>query len=179
MVARSIPLHDPPLFYTHVPTPVGPMLLAGDDAALVYVSFPTGKHIMRPHAEWVRTDRPFAEAVLQLTAYFAGDLTEFDLPLRPLGTEFQLSVWQALAAIPYGEIRSYADIAIAIGKPTATRAVGAANGANPLPIIVPCHRVVGANGSLTGFGGGLETKKFLLNLEAQIAPASIGGLWTH
>ena len=155
------------------------MLLAGDDAALVYVSFPTGKYIMQPHAEWVCSDRPFAEAMVQLTAYFAGDLTEFDLPLRPFGTAFQLSVWQALAAIPYGEIRSYADIAIAIGQPTATRAVGAANGANPHAIVVPCHRVVGANGSLTGFGGGLETKKFLLNLEAQTAPASIGGLWAN
>jgi methylated-DNA-[protein]-cysteine S-methyltransferase len=112
-----------------------------------------------------------------LADYFQGRRRSFDLRLRPEGTEFQRSVWQALAAIPYGETRSYADIARAIGRPSATRAVGAANGANPLPIVLPCHRVVGANGSLTGFGGGLETKKFLLNLEAETAPATLGGLW--
>ena len=168
---------DRPLCYTHLATPVGPLLLAGDDAALVYISFPTGKRPMQPSPNWVQAETPFAETKAQLTAYFAGALQAFDLPLRPEGTAFQLSVWAALAAIPYGAIRSYADIARTIGKPTATRPVGAANGANPLPIVIPCHRVVGANGALTGFGGGVETKRYLLNHEAQTAPASIGGLW--
>ncbi len=168
---------EPPLFYTHLPTPIGPVLLAGDDAALVYVSFPTGKRAMQPDPAWVHSDEPFAEVKAQLCAYFDGSLRDFDLPLRAQGTAFQRDVWQALSTIPYGEIRTYADIAQAIGRPKATRAVGAANGANPLPIIVPCHRVIGANGSLTGFGGGLETKKFLLNLEARADPATIGGLW--
>ncbi len=165
------------LSYTHLETPIGPVLLAGDAAALVYISFPTGSRAMQPRPEWTQDAGPLVEAKRQLAEYFQGRRRSFDLRLRPEGTEFQRSVWQALATIPYGETRSYADIARAIGRPSATRAVGAANGANPLPIVLPCHRVVGANGSLTGFGGGLETKKFLLNLEAETAPATLGGLW--
>ena len=168
-----------PLFYTHHKSPIGPLLLAGDETALVYLGFPTGKRAMQAKAEWQASERPFGEVRAQLAAYFEGDLREFDLALRPPGTEFQQSVWQALRQIPYGETRSYADIAKAIGRPTATRAVGAANGANPIPIIVPCHRVVGANGSLTGFGGGVQTKRFLLDLEWRREPASIGGLWAR
>ncbi len=113
---------------------------------------------------------PFLQsAVRQLQAYLAGELQEFDLPLDPTGTPFQMQVWKALRAIPYGETRSYVGIANAIGAPKAVRAVGGANGRNPIPIVVPCHRVIGANGALTGFGGGIEIKKFLLALEAQHA----------
>jgi methylated-DNA-[protein]-cysteine S-methyltransferase len=102
----------------------------------------------------------------QLAEYFAGDRTDFDIKLAPRGTPFQLDVWRTLQRIPYGETRSYADIARSIGRPTATRAVGAANGANPIPIIIPCHRVIGSNGSLTGFGGGMGVKRRLLDLES-------------
>ena len=170
---------EQPLFYSFFVSPIGPLLLAGDEAALVYLGFPNGSRAMRARAEWVVADHLFAEAKSQLAAYFDGTLRDFDLPLRPPGTDFQKSVWQALRQIPYGETRSYADIAKAIGRPKATRAVGTANNANPLPVIVPCHRVIGANGSLTGFGGGLETKRFLLDLEWRREPASIGGLWAQ
>lgn len=107
-----------------------------------------------------------SDAVHQLDAYFAGDLRHFELPLRPDGTPFQLRVWEELRRIPYGETRSYRDVARSIGSPEAVRAVGAANGRNPIPIVVPCHRVIGANGKLTGFGGGLDVKQLLLDLEA-------------
>jgi methylated-DNA-[protein]-cysteine S-methyltransferase len=109
------------------------------------------------------------QASNQLSEYFAGERKMFDLPLAPKGTAFQLKVWLALRRIPYGETRSYGEIAAELGlAPTASRAVGLANGANPLPIVVPCHRVIGANGALTGFGGGLERKRFLLDLESQL-----------
>lgn len=110
-----------------------------------------------------------AEAAAQLRAYFAGQLQEFDLPLAPAGTEFQLSVWNLLRAIPFGQTTTYGAIAHAIGRPDAVRAVGAANGANPLPVVVPCHRVIGKSGSLTGFGGGLPVKRWLLDHEARVA----------
>ena len=112
------------------------------------------------------------ETIRQLRLYFAGDLQMFDLPLELIGTEFQKKVWAALVTIPYGETRSYTEIAAQIGAPRAVRAVGAANGRNPIPIIVPCHRVIGASGSLVGFGGGLEWKRLLLNLEAKHAGRS-------
>ena len=112
-----------------------------------------------------RDDRALRSVVRELTAYFAGELREFSLPLAPVGTPFQLDVWNALRAIPYGETRSYGELAERIGRPKAVRAVGAANGANPLPIVVPCHRVIGSNGTLTGFGGGLPLKQALLALE--------------
>jgi len=114
----------------------------------------------------VSADPLLLDAADQLRAYFAGKLREFDLPLAPRGTPFQLSVWDAVSAIPYGSTATYAEIAAAVGRPSACRAVGAANGRNPLPVIVPCHRVIGAAGALTGYGGGLERKRFLLDLEA-------------
>lgn len=114
----------------------------------------------------VSADPLLLDAADQLRAYFAGELREFDLPLAPRGTPFQLSVWDAVSAIPYGSTATYAEIAAAIGHPSACRAVGAANGRNPLPLIVPCHRVIGAAGALTGYGGGLERKRSLLDLEA-------------
>jgi methylated-DNA-[protein]-cysteine S-methyltransferase len=115
---------------------------------------------------WIRDDDAFGEAVDQIRRYFAGELTDFDLRLEPRGTEFQRRVWDALRAIPYGERRSYGELARSIGRPGAARAVGAANGANPIALVVPCHRVIGWNGDLAGFGGGLERKRLLLDLEA-------------
>lgn len=153
------------LRYTYVDSPVGRLLLAGDAAALHFLSFPGGHKAFGPKPGWRREDGAFVEAKRQLAAYFAGDLKAFDLPLAFTGTAFQKQVWHALLEIPYGETRSYGWLAATIGRPSASRAVGAANGANPLPVIVPCHRVIGASGALTGFGGGLDTKEHLLNLE--------------
>ena len=154
------------LAYAHLPSPIGPLLLAGDAEALHLLSFPEGRRARQPLESWRRDDRLFAAHAAQLDAYFAGELRDFDLPLAPAGTAFQQAVWTALRRIPYGAVASYGRIAADIGRPTASRAVGAANGANPLPIIVPCHRVIGAAGALTGFGGGLETKRFMLDHEA-------------
>ncbi len=116
-------------------------------------------------------------ALEQLAAYFEGTLTEFSVPIRPVGTEFQLAAWRALTAIPFGETSTYARQAERIGKPTAVRAVGAANGRNPIPIIVPCHRVIGSNGSLTGFAGGLDSKRWLLDHERRLAGKATPQLW--
>jgi methylated-DNA-[protein]-cysteine S-methyltransferase len=142
-----------------VETPIGPLLLSADGGRLSGVAFAGGggDTSMAPL---------FAEAEAQLHAYFAGELERFELPLAPHGTAFQRSVWEALGEIPYGTTTSYSELAVRIGRPSACRAVGAANGRNPLPVIVPCHRVVGAAGGLTGYGGGLERKRLLLALEA-------------
>jgi len=153
------------MVYSYLDSPVGPLLLAGLTSELRLVGFSTGPKAQGPPANWVRDDVPFAEAKRQLTEYFEGARRTFNLPLAPRGTAFQQRVWRALAAIPYGETRSYGDIARAIGNPRAAMAVGGANGKNPLPIIVPCHRVIGGDGQLIGFGGGLPTKRYLLNLE--------------
>ena len=153
------------MYYSHMDSPIGRLLLAGDEGGLRLISFPTGSRTRDVEPGWMENDAPFVEAKRQLVAYFAGELTEFNLPLAPEGTPFQLSVWQALRRIPYGKTVSYGAIAETIGRPSASRAVGAANGANPLPIVVPCHRVIGSTGKLTGFGGGLDTKAALLALE--------------
>jgi methylated-DNA-[protein]-cysteine S-methyltransferase len=153
------------VYYTTFESPVGPLLLAGESSVLRRVSFENSKRNTPPQAEWKLDKEPFAEVIRQLQAYFRGELKEFDLPLAMEGTEFQLRVWNALRTIPYGETVSYAQLAERIGNPKAVRAVGLANGSNPIPIIVPCHRVIGSDGSLTGFGGGLSTKKMLLELE--------------
>lgn len=151
-----------PLACWRMDTPIGPLVLAGDHEAL---------RIIRFHGEqdesWIVDRAPFRTAIEQLKAYFAGKLTDFDLSLAPAGTPFQRNVWRALQTIPYGETTTYGAIAKQIGNPTAIRAVGAANGANPIPIIIPCHRVIGSNGKLTGFGGGLPTKERLLKLESR------------
>jgi len=160
-----MPKPDPDLAYGILESPVGPLLIAGDGAHLHLISFPTGSRTQKPSPGWRRDDALFNRAAEQLRAYFAGALSRFDLPLKLAGTPFQNAVWSALREIPFGETVSYGTLAARIGKPTAYRAVGAANGANPLPIVIPCHRVIGANGSLTGFGGGVETKKYLLELE--------------
>jgi methylated-DNA-[protein]-cysteine S-methyltransferase len=152
-------------YWHQIDSPVGALLLAGDAIALTKVYFQSAAHPRQPVAEWRRDAAPFADAVRQLEEYFAGERRTFSVPLAPRGTPFQLSVWQALRAIPYGETVSYGDLARRLGCAAAARAVGLANGANPLPIIVPCHRVIGTDGSLTGFGGGLSIKRALLALE--------------
>jgi methylated-DNA-[protein]-cysteine S-methyltransferase len=155
------------VFYTRIDSLVGKLLLAADARGLRLLSFESSKRAARVQPEWKEDKAPFAEALRQLHAYFGGELREFQLRLAPEGTEFQLRVWNALRGIPYGETISYAQLAVRIGSPKAVRAVGLANGSNPIPIIVPCHRVIGSDGSLTGFGGGLSTKKKLLELENQ------------
>lgn len=162
------------LAYTHAASPIGPLLLAGDGAALHVLGFPQGSRALAPAPGWTADDGPFAEVRRQLAAYFAGELRVFDLPLHLGGTVFQNGVWRHLATIPFGATSSYGRIAAELGRPGASRAVGAANGANPLPIILPCHRVVGADGSLTGFGGGLPAKRFLLAHEARVAGGGPG-----
>ena len=152
-------------YYCWYSSPIGELLLAGTEDALHYISFPQGSRKGTVNAQWERTKKPFHEVCTQLGAYFKGELTTFDLPLAPTGTPFQQQVWSALLEIPYGQTESYAKIAQKINRPKATRAVGNANGRNPIPIIIPCHRVIGRDGSLTGFGGGLPTKSFLLQLE--------------
>ncbi|NNG04911.1 MAG: methylated-DNA--[protein]-cysteine S-methyltransferase [Inquilinus sp.] len=153
------------LYYSHMDSPIGRLLLAGDEDGIRLISFPTGSRTRAAEPGWVADAAPFGEAVRQLAAYFAGALHDFDLPLAPSGTPFQMAVWRELRRIPYGETISYGELARRIGRPAASRAVGAANGANPLPIVVPCHRVIGNTGRLTGFGGGLDTKAALLALE--------------
>ena len=152
--------------YCTVSSPVGELLLASDETGLRMLGFQDGTHPTRPQPEWQEDPRPFKTVLAQLRDYFAGKRREFDLPLAPEGTKFQLKVWSALRTIPYGKTWSYGELARRIRKPKAARAVGAANGQNPIPIIVPCHRVIGANGSLTGFGGGLKIKRILLELES-------------
>ena len=152
-------------YYTYTDSPIGSLLLAGDGDNLHTLGFPGGKMQRRHEPGWIEDAAPFAQAIEQLRAYFAGELERFDLPLAPAGTEFQRKVWAALQDIPYGETRSYGELARQVGNGKASRAVGAANGQNPIPVIIPCHRVVGSDGSLTGFGGGLETKRRLLDLE--------------
>ena len=154
-----------------IPSPTGDLTLIASDAGLAAVQWQKdarSKPLLAPCVE--NPDHPvIAAAVTQLGEYFAGTRTAFDLPLDPTGTAFQRAVWAELLAIPYGETRSYADVARAIGRPTATRAVGAANGQNPLPIVAPCHRVIGSSGALTGFGGGLPNKILLLDLESRVS----------
>jgi methylated-DNA-[protein]-cysteine S-methyltransferase len=152
------------MLFSAFESPIGTLVLAGDGDALAGIDL----HGRVPVAAR-RDDAAFAAVRAQLAAYFAGELTAFDLPLAPRGTPFQLRVWNALTAIAYAATISYGELARRIGQPTAARAVGLANGANPLPIVVPCHRVIGADGSLTGFGGGLERKRWLLAHEAQCA----------
>lgn len=154
--------------YTTIDSPVGPLLLAAGDDGLHAIEFHQSRHPVRRDG-WQPGAHPLLdETARQLREYFAGGRLLFDLPLAPQGTDFQCMVWHALATIPFGETISYAQLANRVGRPTAMRAVGAANGRNPLPIVLPCHRVIGADGSLTGFGGGLPTKRFLLQLEGAL-----------
>ena len=151
--------------YTVIESPVGSLLLAADEEGLRHIEFMRGRRAVRPNPEWRENHTPFKTAVQQLRAYFSGTLKDFTLPLAPEGTPFQLDVWKRLCEIPYGETTSYGEIACRLGHPQASRAVGLANGANPLPIVIPCHRVIGSTGKLTGYGGGLPIKEKLLALE--------------
>jgi len=155
------------MYYCYLDTPIGQLLLAGEGDALSMIGFP--KEVMRrdPEPDWAYNEESLENARTQLTEYFSGQRKDFDLLLKLNGTEFQVSVLEALLEIPYGETTSYGAIAKQIGRPNAARAVGAANGRNLIPIIVPCHRVIGSSGDLTGFGGGLDTKEALLRLEAE------------
>ncbi len=156
--------------YCTMDSPVGPLMLAGCAQGLRMVNFPKGAQARQPHESWQEDAGVFTDATDQLRAYFAGDLQIFTLDLLlEQGTDFQKTVWAALQDVPFGGLASYGDIAKTLGKPGAARAVGGANNANPIPIIIPCHRIIGANKSLTGFGGGLATKKHLLDHEAKYA----------
>jgi methylated-DNA-[protein]-cysteine S-methyltransferase len=150
--------------YACIESPIGPLMLCGDEHAVTALYLP-GRH-PTPRSDWRRDDARFAAVVRQLEEYFAGERTTFDVPLRPSGAAFELDVWAELLRIPYGTTASYGEVARRVGHPTAARAVGAANGRNPIAIIVPCHRVIGSTGRLIGYGGGLDTKRALLDLEA-------------
>ena len=152
--------------YAYLETPIGTLLIVGDDAAVHRITFPQGGRAASPEPEWQESQRgSVGEAMRQLREYFAGNRATFDLPLAPKGTAFQRSVWRQLQEIPYGETISYGELARRVGNPKASRAVGSANGANPIPIVIPCHRVINKNGRLGGYGGGLWRKQFLLKLE--------------
>jgi len=158
------------MHYCHVATPIGPLLLAADDQGLRRLVFAVDGTPAQPLDGWRRDRSALADATGQIEAWFAGELQRFALALAPRGTTFQLSVWALLADIPWGRTTTYGALAEQLGEPGSARAVGAANGANPLPIIVPCHRVIGADGSLTGFSGGLAAKRWLLAHEGQSFP---------
>jgi len=160
--------------HTCVDSPLGALTLVATGGVLSGLFMVDQRHRPPNEAFGEPDPTPFPAVIDQLAAYLAGERTAFDLPLAPVGTPFQLAVWGALRQIPYGETVSYGEIARQIGRPGASRAVGLANGANPIAIIVPCHRVVGSNGSLTGYGGGIERKRFLLDLERRPAPVSVG-----
>lgn len=159
--------------YTKIESPIGELLLTGDGEAISGLYIQDGLAGVEADSEWRRDDGAFAEATTQLGEYFAGERTGFDLPLAPEGTPFQRQVWDALRAIPYGETRSYAELAREVGRPGAARAVGSANGRNPITVIVPCHRVIGSGGDLAGFSGGVERKRLLLDLEATGEPRKL------
>jgi methylated-DNA-[protein]-cysteine S-methyltransferase len=154
--------------YSYVESPLGDLLVTRDDG-LTGLCLPTGRYPQRVRDEWQRDDEAFDDVRRELDEYFAGTRLDFTVPLSPRGSAFQKQVWQALSEIPYGETTSYGKVAVSVGHPDGARAVGVANGQNPIPIIVPCHRVIGADGSLTGYGGGLDAKRWLLDHEAKHA----------
>jgi len=160
------------IYHTQHQTPIGKIRLRASDTGLLAIDHVNQQSSLDPASENTPNHPILQQAITELDEYFAGNRQTFQTPLAPEGTTFQLSVWEALKAIPYGETASYSDIAESIKKPKAVRAVGAANGRNPLSIFIPCHRIIGKNGTLTGYAGGLETKKILLNLEQQILGSS-------
>jgi methylated-DNA-[protein]-cysteine S-methyltransferase len=161
------------MFYTHFDSPIGELLAVGDGRALHGLYMQGGKKRIEPDPAWEERAHPFAELKTQLASYFAGRRREFDLPLNMAGSPFQRRVWDALRKIPYGETVSYGELARRLRVPASPRAVGVANANNPICVIVPCHRVIGADGSLTGFAGGLERKRLLLDLEAGVLPLAL------
>ena len=154
-------------YYYYYESLFGKLLLVSDGANLNGIGLPNGKMKRQHELSWVNDIQPFKKPIAQLEAYFRGERKSFDLAVSLSGTSFQTSVWKALKKIPYGKTWSYREVAGYIGRPRASRAVGSANGLNPIPIIIPCHRVIGSNGSLAGFGGGVRLKKSLLDLEAR------------
>jgi methylated-DNA-[protein]-cysteine S-methyltransferase len=158
--------------YTYVASPLGPLLLFGQKK-LESIVFPKSKNRIAPPAAWKEDAGFFKHVIAQLDRYFKGACFHFDVEMDLKGTAFQKAVWAELAKIPYGQTISYGELALRIGNPKASRAVGMANGKNPIPIIIPCHRVIGKNGSLTGFGGGLDVKQILLDLEKKHLPVRI------
>ncbi|MEU3737540.1 methylated-DNA--[protein]-cysteine S-methyltransferase [Streptomyces sp. NPDC032198] len=156
--------------HTLIDSPYGPLTLVATDGTLSGLYMTEQRHRPPEESFGDRDAEPFGETIEQLDAYFAGELTQFDLPMRLDGTPFQRTVWQQLQLIPYGETRTYGELATLLGKPNASRAVGLANGKNPIGVIVPCHRVIGAGGSLTGYGGGLDRKQRLLAFEGATTP---------
>lgn len=163
-------MSDDTLVYDIADTPIGPLLLVAGPRGVRRIEFPRGGRVVMPDYGIAQDRARLADASEQLRAYFAGERFTFDFARDAQGTPFQHSVWDALCEIPLGETTSYGELARQLGRPSASRAVGAANGANPLPIVVPCHRVIGASGSLTGFGGGLPAKRWLLDHERRHAP---------
>jgi methylated-DNA-[protein]-cysteine S-methyltransferase len=154
---------------TTIDSPVGPLQLTAEDGALTHLFMDDQRHAPEVSSAWREDRAAFARIIDQLNAYFDGELTDFDVPVQPAGTGFQQAVWAALQTVPYGETRSYGAIAAQVGRPAASRAVGQANGRNPIAIIIPCHRVIGSSGSLTGYGGGLDRKQWLLAHELKFA----------
>ena len=153
------------MWFDEFKSPIGKLRVAVDERGLRYVLFDSNKHPPKHISDWLRDCSPTRQAREQLLQYFAGEIKTFELAISFDGTEFQQRTWNQLASIPYGKTWSYSDLAIRVGSPKAVRAVGSANGRNPIPIVLPCHRVIGSNGSLTGFGGGLPIKKWLLEHE--------------
>jgi len=164
-----------PTLYAWLESPLGRLLAVGDEGSLVSLSIEGQRWSSGVGAEWRRADAPFSEIARQLGQYFAGERRDFDLPLRIAGSEFRRRVWEALRAIPFGETRSYGQLAQGVGRPGAARAVGLANGRNPFAIVVPCHRAIGADGALVGYGGGLERKRWLLEHERSLMSSWRGG----
>lgn len=160
------------MYYTILPGPLGNILLTGEDQGLTGLHFQAVAQPTEPPMGAIQSPEYFTETIRQLDAYFRGDLRNFNLRFLPEGSEFQKNVWKALCRIPYGTTISYGELARSIGKPSASRAVGGANGRNPLPIVIPCHRVINANGQLGGYSCGLEIKKYLLNLEARYSKSA-------
>jgi methylated-DNA-[protein]-cysteine S-methyltransferase len=160
-----------PTRFTRLPSPIGELLLSGDGEALTGLWMQPDAHPGPDTSGWIRDDDLFREARRQLDAYFVGELREFDLPLATAGSRFQRDVWQALLTIPCGATRTYGAIARQVGRPDRARAVGSANGRNPIAIVIPCHRVIGAGGDLVGYGGGLPRKAWLLSLERTGKPS--------
>ncbi len=158
------------LLYDTFDSPIGTLTVAGDSQGIHHILFENNRYDAKGRERWQRDIHALRDARTQLLQFLHGERTTFELPLAPHGTDFQLRVWKALADIPFGQTWSYVQLARHIGQPTASRAVGAANGRNPLPIVLPCHRVIGASGALTGFGGGIETKAALLELEGRGTP---------
>lgn len=166
-------------YHFTTPSPIGPLLLVGTSKGLCGLYMACERHTFVPPADSIEDAAHFSAIISQLNAYFTGELRRFDVALDLVGTPFQMEAWQALQEIPYGETRSYGEQAASIGRAKAVRAIGLANGRNPVSIIVPCHRVIGKNGLLTGYGGGMERKRYLLDLENRDLPPSRDGFPTE